>query len=285
MKKIIYYFSGTGNSLHTATKLAEILNGAELINMRCDPREASAEDADIIGFVCPVYEWDVPGTVKDFIRQLKVNPNAYIFMIVTYIAVLGKSFETAEKLLSRKNAHLDYGRAVRCVASQCIAYPPFPPEKIMLPYMEKQINTAGQEIKHRKHRAFPRMSPITRRRFKKVMGPYLAIEKEYDKGFFTDKRCSGCGTCAKVCPTHNISIEEKRPVWNHHCHGCNACVVYCPTKAIQFRTPQAYVELDTIITKMLRLPEKRKRYHHPMVKAKDLMTDKKYIKVDDPKNK
>lgn len=129
------------------------------------------------------------------------------------------------------------------------------------------------------------MSPFTRRRFKKVMGPYLAIEKEYDKGFFTNNKCSGCGTCAKVCPTHNISVEDKRPMWNHHCHGCNACVAYCPTKAIQFKTPQAYIELNTIITKMLRLPEKRKRYHHPMIKAKDLMADKNYIGVDKSKDK
>lgn len=106
-EKIIYYFSGTGNSLHTATRIAESINGAELVNMRCDPKEASSEDADVIGFVCPVYEWDVPGTVKDFIRQLKVNPKAYIFMIVTYIAVLGKSFETVEKLMTKKNARLD----------------------------------------------------------------------------------------------------------------------------------------------------------------------------------
>lgn len=280
MRKIIYYFSGTGNSLRAATIIAERIGGAELVNVRCAPEEVSAKDADMIGFVCPVYEWDIPGTFKNFIEQLTVNPKAYIFMVTTYIAVLGKSFETVEKILRDKGAHLDYGRALRCVASQCIAYPPFPPEKIMLPYMEKQMKRAGNEINLRKHREYPRMSPITRRRYKKVMGPYMEVEKEYDKGFFTDGRCTGCGTCAKVCPTRNISIQEKHPVWNHNCHGCNACVAYCPTKAIQFKTPKAYEELGTIISKMLRLPEKRKRYHHPMIKAKDLIRDKKEIDHD-----
>ena len=186
MKKVIYYFSGTGNSLRAALIIAEGIGGAELINVRCDPEEASAEDADVIGFVCPVYEWDIPGTFKSFIERLAVNPKAYIFMVTTYIAVLGKSFETVEKILAGKGARLDYGRALRCVASQCIAYPPFPPEKIMVPYMEKQMKRAGNEISQKKRRAYPRMSFITRRRYKKVMGPYMEVEKEYDKGFFTE---------------------------------------------------------------------------------------------------
>lgn len=276
MKKI-YYFSGTGNSLYTASKIAEAIGGAEIISVRCKTEDVSAENADVIGFVCPVYEWDIPGTFKEFIKQLTVNPNAYIFMVTTYIAVLGKSFETVEKLLEEKGARLNYGRAIRCVASQCIAYPPFPPEKIMIPYMEKQIQKTGKEINEKKLRDFPKMSPLTRSRFDKVMGPYLQVENEYDKGFYTDDRCKGCGICEKVCPTRNISISDKRPQWNHHCHGCNACVAYCPTKAIQFKTPQAYKELGTFISKILRLPEKRKRYHHPAVLAKDLMIDKKEI--------
>ena len=56
MKKIIYYFSGTGNSLYTAGKIAEAIGGAELISVRCNPKDVSAKDADVIGFVCPVYE-------------------------------------------------------------------------------------------------------------------------------------------------------------------------------------------------------------------------------------
>lgn len=279
MKKVIYYFSGTGNSLYTAGKIAEAIGGAELISVRCNPEHVSAKDADVIGFVCPVYEWDVPGVFREFIKQLTINPNAYIFMVATYIAILGKSFETVEKLLEEKGAHLNYGRAIRCVASQCIAYPPFPPEKLMMPYMEKQMQKVSEEISEKKLRNYPRMSSITRRRFDKTMGPFLALESEYDKGFYTDDGCKGCRICEQVCPTCNITMVDNRPKWNHHCNGCNACVAYCPTKAVQYKVPQVYKELDSIICKLLRLPEKRKRYHHPLIKAKDLMDDRKKINL------
>lgn len=277
MKNIIYYFSGTGNSLRTAMKIAERIGGAEIVSVRCLPESVSAKNANIIGFVCPVYEWDMPGTMKTFVKMLKINPNAYIFMVATYVMIHGKCFETMEQILSEKGARLNYGGALRCVASQCTAYPPFPPERIMIPLMEKGMEKISQDILFRKERAYPRMSPVTRKLYSKVMTPYMNVEVEYDNGFFTDDRCVGCNTCAKVCPTQNITIEENRPTWHHHCHGCMACVAYCPTKAIQFKTPQAYKQLDTFITKRLCLPEKRKRYHNPFIKAKDLMQDRKII--------
>ncbi len=277
MEKIICYFSGTGNSLRTAIRIAEEIGGAEIVSVRCAPESVSAETAAVIGFVCPVYEWDMPGAMKDFVSALKINPNAYVFMIATYIAIHGKCFETMESLLSRQGAHLNYGYALRCVASQCTAYPPFPPEKMMLPHMEKQIMKISKEISAGKNRAYPHMSPITRKGYPKLMAPYMEVEHEYDKGFYTNDRCIGCATCAKVCPTKNIVMEGSHPVWNHCCHGCMACVAYCPTKAIQFKTPQAYEQLGTMISKRLCLPERRKRYHNPYIKAADLMQDRLYI--------
>ncbi len=273
----IYCFSGTGNSLHTARTIAGQIGGAEIISVRNDAASVPADDADVIGIVCPVYEWDIPGTMKSFAEQLSVNPDAYIFMIATYIAVHGRCFETMEKIMNAKGTHLSYSRAIRCVASQCIAYPPFPSEKIMTPYMERQITRISRDIRKRKERTYPRMSFITRRLYPKKIAPYMAVEKEYDKGFFTDDRCAGCGVCAKVCPTRNIVMENNRPRWTHHCHGCNACVAYCPTKAVQFSPPPAYLELNTFISRHLGLPEKRKRYHHPAVRAEDLMTNRETV--------
>ena len=277
MKNIIYYFSGTGNSLRAAIGIAERIGGAEVVSVRYDVENISAETAEVIGFVCPVYEWDMPGTMKSFVANLKINPNAYIFMVATYIAIHGKSFETMEKILSTKKAHLNYGIALHCVASQCTAYAPFPPEKLMIPYMEKKINRIGKEISEKKNRAYPPMAWLTRKLYSKLMTPYMEVEQEYDKGFYTDERCVGCEICSRICPTQNITIQKKQPVWNHHCHGCMACVAYCPAKAIQFKTPEAYEKLNTAISKRLCLPEKRKRYHNPFITATDLMVDKQYI--------
>lgn len=271
MEKIIYYFSGTGNSLRTARIIASEIGGAKLFSMRNDPEMVPGTNAEMIGFVCPVYEWDAPHTVQSFVDRITINSNAYVFMVATYIAVHGRCFATINTLLQQKGSHLHYGKALRCVASQCIAYAPFPPERLMVPLMEKNAKRIGEEISLGKQRNYPRMSPVTKRLYAKMMTPFLTIQHEYDKGFYTSNACVGCEICRKVCPCNNITFLEKHPVWNHTCEGCNACVVYCPAKAIQFKTPDAYIKLDNVITRRLGLPEKRKRYHNPYVIAADMM--------------
>lgn len=270
MDKIIFYFSGTGNSLRTARIIAGEIGGAKLVSMGRET-EISAENAEVIGFVCPVYEWDVPETVRDFVARTAFNPLAYTFMVATYIAIHGRCFETVDAALREKGSRLHYGRALRCVASQCTAYEPFPPPRLMLPLMERGAVKIGRELAAGKQRKCPAMSPVSKYLYPKMMTPFINIRHEYDRGFYTSGACTGCELCRRVCPCNNITFSQGHPVWMHNCEGCNACVAYCPARAIQFQTPDAYTKLNNIITRRLGLPEKRTRYHNPYITAADLI--------------
>ena len=48
------------------------------------------------------------------------------------------------------------------------------------------------------------------------------------------KRCTGCGTCANVCPVNVFEIKNKKavPVREKDCIECKACEVSCTEKAI-----------------------------------------------------
>ena len=223
MKKVIYYFSGTGNSLHAARLIADQLGDSKLISMRRPFCMERIEDAEMVGFVFPVYEFDAPQTVQDFIRELPVKSETYYFAIATYIAVHGKCFESIEAILKKKGACLSYARAVRYVASQCLVYPPFPPEKIMGPISERAIKFVAKEISLRKTKSCPHMSLLTKKLYPIVISPYMRLKPEYDTGFYVNEDCIHCGTCKRVCPCANIKLEGGKPAWLHHCESCNAC--------------------------------------------------------------
>jgi MinD superfamily P-loop ATPase len=71
-----------------------------------------------------------------------------------------------------------------------------------------------------------------------------------------DEKCTGCGTCAKVCPVNNIKIVDKRPEFQHKCEMCFACDEWCPSNAIHHWSRSEGV-----------------KYHHPDVSISDMIKD------------
>lgn len=49
-----------------------------------------------------------------------------------------------------------------------------------------------------------------------------------------DKNCIDCGTCATLCPTGSIAIENPRKTDKTKCISCTACIYACPEHARHF---------------------------------------------------
>lgn len=104
-----------------------------------------------------------------------------------------------------------------------------------------------------------------------------------DVPFTISEECISCGSCAKVCPCHNIELQDGKPAFLHHCTNCMACVSFCPKRAIGCKLTQenmaelAAYSKNVPIVKLMGLPEKRKLYHNPYVKAADLTKDRIHI--------
>ena len=57
MKKVFYCFSGTGNSLNAARIMAAEIGCATIVSVKKGTVSELAADADVVGFICTVYEW------------------------------------------------------------------------------------------------------------------------------------------------------------------------------------------------------------------------------------
>ena len=90
MSRVIYYFTGTGNSLKVARDLAKELGSTQLVPiasvMDKDTIHVSADQA---GIVCPVYMWGLPLIVVHFVSRLVVTGAPYLFGIVTFGGLQG----------------------------------------------------------------------------------------------------------------------------------------------------------------------------------------------------
>ena len=82
IKRLIFYFSATGNSLYTARQI-----GGEEASLLSISQEIHNEhpdyEAEEIGFVCPVYCFLPPAIVQDFIARSSFKAD-YFFAVGTY---------------------------------------------------------------------------------------------------------------------------------------------------------------------------------------------------------
>ena len=114
---MIFYFSGVGNSAWVARKLASMLNDqvisiAEAI--RTDMVYTPAE-GEHVGFVFPVYGWEPPKIVLDFVRRMKMSAPDYLYFVCTCGDDTGKTADVFMSALSAKGW--------KCQASYSILMP------------------------------------------------------------------------------------------------------------------------------------------------------------------
>lgn len=279
MKNRIYYFTGTGNSMRAAQKIGSRLGNCEIVSMKGNPDENPAEDCEVVGFIFPVYHWTMPETAAEFVKKLKINPQAYIFCVAMPSFVCGEACEALERILAEKGIKIDYGTKIYNVANYAIVYPPLPSPKVVIPKTERKLDKIAEEITLRKKQSIPHSNPVVRLKIK-GMAKYKAVVKKADYGFKIKNDCVGCGLCSKVCPTGNIVIKDGRPHFSHNCAQCMACVSYCPKRAIGYKlTDRDFEKMevdpsDFRIAKIMGLPKNRKPYHHPNISATDLMKNK-----------
>lgn len=262
MRTVIYYFSGTGNSLAVAKGLAKSLEGVvELHPIAGYVRKQSVEiDGDLVGIVFPVYFLSIPDLVRTFLKKLTFKSDPYIFAAATCNAQPGHSLYSVKRMLELKGKSLAAGFSIDMPGNAIVGKVDMtsPPEaqKERLTKAEAKLPKIVQAISERRYDVIEGNNNFTTYVQSLLMKTFIRRFYRPAKRFQVAGNCNHCGVCAMVCPLKNISLDlEQRPIWGSRCETCLACFHWCPERAIN-------MEKDTI---------GKARYHHPEVTIEEMV--------------
>ena len=247
----IYYFSGTGNSLWTAKKIAQIIkNGnsteeCELYNIGVEAQKYVSKEpdvskesgeliieADTVIMVFPSYAYSMPLIVRRFAKSA-VFKTQYLAALVTYGSSPGGTLGALQKILRKKKGiEKMFFAKIPAVENYLVMFGT-PSEKTIKHRCALQVNatdTVAHSIIERKENRVSKFYPFS---FFISLLFRLALKIFY-KYYRVGYHCNGCATCEKICPVAAITMKEGRPHFSSKCEHCQACLSICVLRAIQF---------------------------------------------------
>lgn len=257
MSTFIHYYTGTGNSLWVARRVADALGGADVLHLCAQKGSAMGNAPEATGLVFPVHIWGVPGAVLRFVRSLKPVSGGYFFAVAVNAGQVSNTLVQLKEAMEQNGLTLSCGFQIKMPSNYIPWGGPGPKEgqeRLYRHAQEKILSIAGL-VKERAVLPVEKGPLWQRIVFTAVYRMSLPKVPAMDRSFWTDAKCNSCGICSKVCPAGNITMADGRPLWSHRCEQCFACLQWCPQEAIQYgkRTP-GY-----------------ERYHHPEISLKDVL--------------
>ncbi|RJP15259.1 MAG: 4Fe-4S dicluster domain-containing protein [Candidatus Abyssobacteria bacterium SURF_5] len=244
MKSLIICFSQTGNTRKTAERIRlgimKVSGHCELINFR-DVEAHRLEEYELVGLGCPVFYYQEPFNIRDFLRNLPPQAGRQWFVFCTHGSVMGNALNLVIGRLREKGAlvigfHDTY-------ADGTLPFYPYPtlttghPDELDL----KEAEEFGVAVAERSRRVSEGVTSL-------IPSPdevpedwvrtaeFLSLEflgQSMPKLTINPDRCTHCGTCASECPVSGIDTEAEPPRIQQPCIYCYYCAKICPTLAIE----------------------------------------------------
>jgi ferredoxin len=249
----ICYFSGTGNTLWSAEKIAKIIGAdCKLLNIGIEAQKKEILiEAGAVILLFPSYAFGLPLIVRRFIQNAAFK-TPYIAAFVTYGTSPGGTLAEASRILKRKYRGAAFFSRIPAVENYIAIFGP-PKEKTAQRRLAMQRETTEEAARCVIERRVNRINPF--RPFSAFVSLLFSLGmKFFYKHYRVSDACNGCGICELLCPVSCIVMRDNRPQFSKKCEHCQGCLNWCPQQAIHFG----------------RLNSDTPRYHHPEISLFDI---------------
>lgn len=254
---MICVFSGTGNSLFAARRLAEVsLHGERITLFPATPQFPPGER---IVWVFPVYSWGIPPVVLKWIDSMDLSPSAEHFALLTCGDDCGYAARQLSRVLNRKGCRLTGAHSVFMPNTYVLmkGFDTDSPELAdrKLAEAPQAIDSAGHAIEESRKGDFTHRGRFPW--FKSaVIYPWFVRFAMSPKPFHALPDCVGCGICSRSCPLGNIAMDNRRPKWGDNCALCLRCYHFCPHHSVAYgkatRGKSRYARLAGLFTSQIK---------------------------------
>ncbi len=255
-RTILFYMSGTGNTLRVAQWLAAQARARGLTAEVHDVETARVaplarpERGDLLGVLMPTHAFTAPWPVLRFVLRAPFGRGAPAFVLATRAGTKfgrvnlpgleGTGLYLVALLLALKGWRVRGVLGLDMPSNWTACHPGFGPAAVadIIGKAQPKADRFFGALLDGRLRFGPGscialtlgvlLAPVS-------LG-YLLMGRFYlARLFFATERCTGCGLCARSCPFGVLKMRgtPPRPYWTWACESCMRCMNFCPERAVE----------------------------------------------------
>ncbi len=245
-KAVILWYSQTGNTQKCGKVLAKTFEKKGITVIYGDLREldqTKITDADLIVIGAPVFYYDIPDFVKDFIQSLPDLKGIAVAAYVTFGGPEGNQHNAACSVLEglvEKNGVPVGLKTFMTISSYSLSLKAnardvktkqntILPDQNTYKNVREYAEFITSEVEKGNTSVFKKT--LTLREFSTYFGPEWWTKLFVDNHYIIEDKCVGCGTCVEKCPTGSIDLDTFS-VNTDACVLCFGCINNCEYLAV-----------------------------------------------------
>lgn len=242
----VLWYSQTGNTQKCGKVLGKAFEKKGITVVCGDLRDfdrTKINDVDLIVIGAPVFYYDIPDFVKDFIQSLPDLKGIPVAAYVTFGGPEGNQHNAACSVLEelvQKNAVpvglktfmtiSSYSLSLRANAKDIkTKRNTILPDRNTYKNVREYAGFIKPEVEKGNNSVFKKT--LTFREFSTYFGPEWWTKLFVDNHCIIEENCTGCGTCVEKCPTDSID-PETFSVKTDTCVLCFGCINNCEYQAV-----------------------------------------------------